>query len=281
MCLVCSMDQFSLKPVPKRNKFISTVGNVLLDLYFSKLKDGDFFRAVESNVKKMYNVSFIVDIGKNEYIPKNVEWTLDDIREIYTSLERVEPYGETTELVMRFRDMRQYIQSYMSSQAIVTVSKKIDEKYQAQDQDDFIEHTIDYMGQLYNLTDKRTAFSKAIQLCIEMFWIYNVMWRRASQTTTLDDIKKLRTMLDTIPEHDNALQTGQELNKIIRYIDVNLQKLHSTPDINTRVQDLEKQVKDLQSQVQALTNEFASRHLPILERDTHASKLLLKLARHT
>jgi hypothetical protein len=271
-----------MNPVPKRNKFISTVGNVLLDLYFSKLKDDNFFRVVQSNVKKMYNVSLIVDTGKNEYIPKDVEWTLDDIREIYTSLERVEPYGETTELVMLVRELREYIQSYMSSQVIFTVNKKIDERYQAQDQDDFIEHTIDYMGKLYNLTDKRTAFSKAIRLCIEIFWIYNVRWQRASQTTTLDDIKKLRTMLDTIPEHDNALQTGQELNKIIRYIDVNLQQLHRTPDINTRVNQLEEEVQELRTKVEALVLQHPPETLlfekaPILER----SVLLGQLARHT
>lgn len=265
-----------MNPIPNRQMFIQTVGDVLLDLYFAKLKDDNFFRAVESNVKKMYNVSFIVGTGKNEYTLKHVEWTLDDIREIHKSLEHVDPYGETTELLMLVRELRQYIQDYMSSQKIPTVNTKIDEKYKAQNQDDFIEHTIDYMGQLYNLTDKRTAFSKAIRVCIEIFWIYNVTWRRESQTTPLDDIQKLRKMLDTIPGHDHALQTGQELNKIIGYIDSNIQQLHPTLDINTRVKQLEEEVQELRTKVQKLLSEYP----PMLERSS-AAVLLQQLARHT
>ena len=243
-----------MDPIPDRQTFIRTVRHVIYDDLYVKLKhkNTEFYAIIESCVRLMYKEG--MHEGQEAWLSIKKDWTLDDIMEINTKLLKLSVYGAgiTRDEKDSVEFLIQYMREYIYSQKIHTSDKSKPREYTETSEVDFIKNTIDYIGQLYNLTDKRTPFSKAIRRCIEIFWTYNVTWQRLSQTTTLADIQKVKQILDTIPA-DPAVETGQQLNKIIGYIDLNMTKFSErTPDLQERIAALEKQVQDLQLLVKDL-----------------------------
>jgi hypothetical protein len=171
--------------------------------------------------------------------------------------------------------MRQYIHS----QKIDTTNKEIPKKYIEQDENDFIKDTMDFLGMLYNMTQKTTKFSKSIRECVEIFWEYNVTWKRIQRDDTLDDMQNLLDKMGKIylTRDDDLSDVGKKFTDLRRYLaDWFYFKKNptskSTPDMNTRVEELEQQVKELQ----ALVQDLILQHPPELKRQA----LLKQLARH-
>ena len=143
---------------------------------------------------------------------------------------------------------------------------------------------MDFLGMLYNTTEKTSKFWNPIRECVDIFWEIDVTWRRKSKRATLDDIEEMKENLFKIilTQDDELSDTGKKIDSFRRYLHNWIYfKQNPTkkprPDLNTRVEQLEHEIQELQAQVQVLTNEFSSVHVPTLERQS----LLQKLARLT
>ena len=69
--------------------------------------------------------------------------------------------------------MEKYIE-YFESQTIDTNNKTIPVEYTEQDKMDFIKDMMKFLASLYNMTDKRSEFSRKILKCVAIFWEFNV-----------------------------------------------------------------------------------------------------------
>ena len=272
------MNKFSMNPVPDRKTFIRTVRRVIYDDLYDKLenKNTEFYQTIESCVRLMYDDGFYE--GHPAWLSKKKDWTLDDIMEIYTKVNSLSTFGAGLDLDQAHEVdfLRDYIRQYIFSQKITTSKKAIPHAYEEEVEADFIRNTIDFLGQLYNNTDKRTQFSKSLEKCVELFWIYDVTWKRVQTSITREDIDGLLKKLGNIGKQDANSNLKQYLDDLMRYITDWFRfnkKPASTPDITTRVQELEEEVQELRRQIQ----ELSFHHAPSLERQA----LLKQLARCT
>ena len=288
MCLVCSMDRFSMNPVPDRHTFIVNVYHVLMDDFFVKMNG----QAHKTNfVKVIWDC--VLEMYENDKLKKDFDV---DIQRIYEKIRALSEFGTGMDVtqVHTFHNLKDYMRLYIHSQKIDITNKETPTKYIEQDEEHFIKDTMDFLGMLYNMTQKTTEFSKSIRECVEIFWEYNVTWKRIQRDVTLDDIQKLKAEMVKIEaktemgfEHSPVGHKFVGLKKYLTdwffynkkgnftpVIDDDSQK--STPDINTRVKQLEEQVKELTTNVEKLLSEYP----PMLERSS-ATSLLQKLARHT
>ena len=90
--------------------------------------------------------------------------------------------------------MEKYIE-YFESQTIDTNNKTIPVEYTEQDKMDFIKDMMKFLASLYNMTDKRSEFSRKILKCVEIFLEFNVTWQLVQENSTLPIIQRLLTML--------------------------------------------------------------------------------------
>lgn len=268
------MDRFSMKPVPDRHKFIVTVNDVLFSDFYEKLKGKGytkttFFHTIEDCLFELYEngqpkQDFDVDI---QLIHKKIA-SLNDIGS-----------GLDTGQRNTLHDLTTYLREYIHSQKIDTTNKQIPIEYIQQDEKDFIEDAMDFLGMLYNMTQKTTAFSRSIRECVQIFWEYDVTWKRIQREATLDDIRNLsdrmlRIKLEMEFEHSPVGQKFTHLKKYLKnwfYFKENPTK-KPKPDIDTRVEQLEEEVQALRLYV----NDLIIQHPPPLNRTT----LLKQLARH-
>ena len=280
VCVVRSMDRFCMDPVPDEHTFIQTVRHVIFDDYFMGLqhKHTTFYQIISECVEAMY------DQVQEEYKAKRDSNI--DIMFVYQKLCTLNNIGAglTNTQIFTLSDLTTYMRQYMRSQKIDSKNKDIPTEYIEQNEDDFIKDTLDFLATLYNMTIEDKKFRKSIRGCVEIFWEYNVTWKRIQRDVTLDDIRQLSTYMENIKtemgfEHSPI---GKKFDSLTRYLTNwfyfkdRLPK-KPTPDINARVEQLEHEIQELQAQVQALTNEFSSAHVPTLERQS----LLQKLARLT
>ena len=275
---MCSMDRFSMNPVPDRHQFIVTVYNVLFSDFYENLKEKGytqttFFHTIEDCLLELY---------ENKKLKKDFDVDIQLIHKKIASLNDI-GYGLDVSQVQTLHDLKTYLREYIHSQKIYTNIKQIPPKYTEQDKKDFIEDAMDFLGTLYNMSHKTTQLSKSIRECVEIFWEYNVTWKRIQRDATLDDMTNVLDKMGRIylTRDDELSDVGKKFTDLRRYLTdwFYFKKKPTpkpTPDINTRVEELEKQLQELRSQVRALTNEFSREHLPRLERTT----LLKQLARH-
>lgn len=272
------MNKFSMNPVPDRKTFIRTVRRVIYDDLYDKLenKNTEFYQTIKSCVGLMYDDGFYE--GHPVWLSKEKDWTLDDIMEINTKVNSLSTFGAGVDLDQRDEVdfLKDYIRQYIFSQKITTSKKAIPHAYKEEVEADFIRNTIDFLGQLYNNTDQRTQFSKSLEECVELFWKYDVTWKRVQTRATREDIDGLLNKLGNIGKQDVNFKLKQYLDDLMRYITDWLksnEKPASTPDITTRVQELEKDVQELRRQIQ----ELSFHHPAPLQRQA----LLKQLARCT
>jgi hypothetical protein len=234
-----------MDPVPDRETFMQTVYQVIYDDVYVKLEyeNNVFYQNIQSCVKEIQQKI-------------NKDWTLDDIEYIYFQLGSGKIDFEYTQTV---KDLREYMRKYIASQAIDTSVKEIPRKYTEQVEADFIHDTIDFLGQQYNKTDKRTAFSKSLRKCVELFWKYNVTWQRVQTSATIADIRLLFQMLGTIVLQYESFYFQKYLKDIMRYItdwfhfnEKSSVTQKSAPDLQARVEELEEKFEELQLQVREL-----------------------------
>ena len=283
------MNKFSMNPVPDRKTFIRTVRRVIYDDLYDKLenKNTEFYQTIESCVRLMYDDGFYE--GHPAWLSKKKDWTLDDIMEIYTKVNSLSTFGAGLHILQRDEVdfLRDYIRQYIFSQKITTSKKAIPHAYEEEVEADFIRNTIDFLGQLYNNTDKRTQFSKSLEKCVELFWIYDVTWKRVQTSITREDIDGLLKKLGNIGKQD----ANSNLKQLMRYITDWFRfnnKPASTPDITTRVQELEEEVPpDITTRVQQLEEEVQELRRQVQELSFHhpaplqRHALLKQLARCT
>ena len=267
-----------MNPVPDRHQFIVTVYNVLFKDFYEKLNEKGytqttFFHTIEDCLFQLY---------ENQKPKKDFDVDIQLIHKKIASLNDI-GYGLDVSQRQTLHDLKTYLREYIHSQKIYTNIKQIPLEYIQQDEKDFIKDAMDFLGTLYNMSHKTTQLSKSIRECVEIFWEYNVTWKRIQRDATLDDMQNLHDIMGKIylTRDDDLSDVGKKFTDLRRYLtDWFYFKKNptskSTPDINTRVEELEKQLQELRSQVQALTNEFSREHLPRLERTT----LLKQLARH-
>jgi uncharacterized protein YjaG (DUF416 family) len=263
-----------MNPVPDRHTFIATVNNVLLSDFYEKLKEKGytqttFFHTIEDCLFELYE-------SKK---PKN-EFDVD-IQLIHSKIASLNDigYGLDVSQVHTLHDLKTYLREYIHSQKIYTNTKQIPPKYTEQDEKDFIEDAMDFLGTLYNMSHKTTKLSKSIRECVEIFWEYNVTWKRIQRDATLGDMQNLRDKMGKIylTRDDDLSDVGKKFTDLRRYLtDWFYFKKNptskSTPDINTRVEELEQEVKELR----ALVRDLTFQHPPELNRQA----LLKQLARH-
>ena len=240
-----------MHPVPDRKEFITTV-LTSLKIIFDNLqyKNTDFAQGVRSCHATLM-----------QYIRSQpAESTLNDIVDCLSKLDKLNYMGSgiTGDYVKEMNDLKRYMKDYELSQKVQTNSRKaIPDVYRKQDEADFVQDTIDFLANLYNKSDQRTQISKSIRECVEIFWEYNVTWKRIQRDATLDDIHNLLTKMVEIrtemgfehsPIGSNFASLKRYLTEWFRFN----KKPASTPDIPTRVQELEKEVQELRRQIQEL-----------------------------
>jgi hypothetical protein len=279
-----------MNPVPDRKTFIRTIRKVIYDDLYDTLKDKNtrFYKIIDSCVRLMYEDNWYN--GQKAFFSKNKEWPLPDIMEIYTKVKSLGNmgYGLDVNQAHAFSKLQLYMEEYINSQKINTRNIAIPTQYTEEDyinlkEEDLINDTIDFLGILYNMTEEIGNLSAPIRECVEIFWEYNLTWKRIQRDFTLDDIKNVLGKMARLymAPYDEASDIGKKFVYVRKYLTdwfyfKNKPRQKPTPDINTRVEELEQQVKELRSQVQALTIDFSREHLPRLERST----LLKQLARH-
>jgi hypothetical protein len=176
------------------------------------------------------------------------------------------------------------MKEYIRSQRINTRDTSIPTEYTEEDytnlkEEDFINDTINFLGILYNMTEEIGNLSAPIRECVEIFWEYNLTWKRIQRDATLDDIKNVLEKMGrfNLFRYDEISDIGKKFVSVRKYLTdwfyfKNKPRQKPTPDINTRVEELEQQVKELQ----ALVKDLIFQNPPELNR--HA--LLKQLARH-
>ena len=272
------MSQFSMNPVPDRKTFLTTVVRSLTTVFnhleFQNTNFAGGLKSCHGNLMKY--------LGQD---PKPC--TLNDIVDCFSDLDKLNYFGAglSSEQVNLMNAVREYMQDYELSQQVQTNSRKaIPTEYTKQDEGEFIKDTIDFLANLYNISDQRTPISKSIRECVEIFWEYDVTWQRKREIATRDTIQGLHTKLKTIQitRDDELTKTGQQLRLLILFItnwfyyeveSVKPQK--STSDINARVETLEKEIEELRKLVQDVLLNNPLLHPPTLERNA----LLQQLAR--
>lgn len=262
-----------MNPVPDRKTFITTVVRSLAQVYnHLQSKNTHFAEGLKS-----CHTNIVKYLG---LYPEPC--TLNDIVDCFEDLNKLNYFGAdlSGEQVNLMNDVKEYMQEYELSQKVQTKSRKvIPTEYTKQDEGEFIKDTIDFLANLYNISDQRTPISKSIRECVEIFWEYDVTWQRKQEIATRDTIQELQTNLLKIKVTDGYehTPTGKQLRLLILYIknwffyeveSVKPQK--STSDINTRVETLEKEVEELRAQL----NRVLILYAPELARD---DKRLLKL----
>ena len=280
VCVVRSMGRFTMNPVPNRHNFIKTVHDVLYADFFLKMEN------TAANQTKLFDViqDCLLEMFEND---KPKEDSKIDILSICKKISALSEFGahldvhqvQTLQLLQNFiREYRQY------PHKIDTTNKTIPTEYVEQDEEHFIQDTMDFLAMLYNTTENKSKFWNPIRECVGIFWEIDVTWRRKSKIATLDDIEEMKENLFKIilTQDDELSDTGKKIDSFRRYLHnwIYFKKNPTKkprPDLNTRVEQLEHEIQELQAQVQALTNEFSSAHVPTLERQS----LLQKLARLT
>ena len=283
---MCSMDEFSMNPVPDRKTFIRTVRRVIHDDLYATLKHKNthFYKIIDVCVRLMYEDGW--HDGQKAFLSKNKEWPLPDIKEIYTKVKSLGNmgYGLDVNQAHAFSKVQLYMEEYINSQRINTRNIAIPTQYTEEDytnlkEGDFINDTIDFLGILYNMTEEIGNLSAPIRECVEIFWEYNLTWKRIQRDATLDDIKNVLDKMGRLNlfRYDEISDIGKKFVSVRKYLtDWFHFKTKPTqkpkPDINTRVEELERQVQQLQDLVKDLTFQ----HPPTLTRE----ELLKQLARH-
>lgn len=253
-----------MDPIPDRQTFIRTVRHVIYDDLYVKLqyKNTEFYKIIDSCVRLMYKEG--MHEGQEAWLSIKKDWTLDDIMEIYTKLISLTTLGAGLDVSQyhAVENLKEYMRQYILSQKIHTSNKSIPRDYTETSEENFIQDTIDFLGQLYNDTDKRTQFSKSLEEYVKLFWKYDRTWKRVQTSATVEDISNLQKKLLTITRQDADFYSYQKLENIIRYITdwfyfnkkpAVTQK--SAPDLQARVEELEEKFEELQLQVRELLRE--------------------------
>jgi hypothetical protein len=275
-----------MNPVPDRKTFIRTIRRVIHDDLYATLKDKNthFYTIIDSCVRLMYEDGW--HDGQKAFLSKNKEWPLRDVMEIDSKVQSLGNigFGLDTNQAHALSNLQAYMKEYIHSQKINTRNIAIptqytEEYYTNLKQEDFINHTINFLGILYNMTEEIGNLSAPIRECVEIFWEYNLTWKRIQRDATLDDIKNVLDKMGRLNlfRYDEISDIGKKFVSVRKYLtDWFYFKKQSTPkptpNINTRVEELEKKVQELQDLVKELTFQ----HPPELNRQA----LLKQLARH-
>ena len=247
-----------MDPVPAEHTFIQNVSRVIFDDFFMELqhKNTAFYQTISDCVKEMY------DENQEGYTPK-IDSNID-ILLVYRKLMTLNNIGAGLTALQNFTlsDLTIYMREYINSQKIATTNKDIPNKYIAQNEDDFIKDTLDFLATLYNMTIDVKKIQNDMRKCVEIFWEHDVTWKRIEKDVTLADIQKLREDLKKIVPEMN--KTGTKLvackfDSLRTYLtdwfhftekDKPIEK--PTQDINAKVEQLEREIQELRAQVQEL-----------------------------
>ena len=203
------------------------------------------------------------------YKPEDSSWKLKEVSELQLSdinklfawlyTIPLESVSESEICIASYYDLCSLIASY--EKKIPTGIMESKDRVTDETEDEFIRSVINSLARLYNETDKNgNKFARCMKKCVEIFWEYGV-W--TEKHCTMQCIYQLHELLRQNPiSYASGLTFGvaNRFNNLTQYteswIESQAQKQKSTPkstpDINTRVEELEKEVQELRSQVQAL-----------------------------
>jgi uncharacterized protein YutE (UPF0331/DUF86 family) len=202
---------------------------------------------------------------------------LSDIDKLFTWLYTISLEDASQTCIDSYMDLCRCIASRETK--IPSYTMNIKNKVTDENENNFIQNVINFLAHLYNETDKNGHnFARCMKKCVEIFWEYGV-WNEKKEHSTIQYVHDLLDILQKNPiSYASGLTWGvaNRFNHLVEYIKswfyLQAQKQKSTPDINTRVEELEQQVKELQ----ALVKDFIFQHPPELTRQA----LLKQLARH-